>query len=114
MQLIVGNIEFFHGFISFLYIDLYVLEDYRDLSCKLNIYLSLSTLEIRMRFVLTNIFKPSSKINVLLTFQCGASFVDHFVNFSCHFVLSIPCFLCICHFHIWCLRSSAVFDCINS
>ena len=55
-----------------------------DLSCETNIYVSLSTPELRERFVPLNMFEPFSN-----PFQGGASFVDPFCHLCFMFVFLI-------------------------
>ena len=55
-----------------------------DLSCETNIYVSLSTLELRERLVPLNMFEPFSN-----PFQGGASFVDPFCHLCFMFVFLI-------------------------
>ena len=64
----------------------------RGLSCKLNIYVSWSTSELRVRLAPLNRFKPSSKI-FYWPFQGGTSFVDLLCFCS---VLCLLCFVRVC------------------
>ena len=56
------------------------------LSCKPNIYVYCSTSELRVRLVLWNRFKPSSKY-FYWPFQGGTSFVDHLCHLCLVFVM---------------------------
>ena len=104
----------------------------RDHLCKTNIYLSWSTSELRVRFVSSNMFKPSSNF---LTDRLKAMlllWILFIICVSCHIVLYVLAalwsllgkndllallhlmfFLCYCHFPIWCSGSDGVFDCMN-
>ena len=109
-------------FISFLYLDLYILGDDRRLSYKPNIYVSWSTSKLRMRLAPWNPFKPSSKIFLLTVtrryFFCGPFVL--FMSCVCHAYASVHCYLvvtcweradhlalvcdvylCISHFSMW-------------
>ena len=63
----------------------------RDLSCKPNIYLSESTLEIMLRSVLSNMFKPSSNFHTDHYKAVLLLWILFVTGVSCHTVLSFPC-----------------------
>ena len=73
-------------------------------------------LELRVRLVPLNMFKPSniftdrSKTVLLL----WTLFVIHVLVLACLWITSWKSFLVFCHFLIWCLCSGVVLDCIES
>ena len=67
----------------------------RGLSCKLNIYVSWSTSELRVRLAPWNLFKPSSKI-FYRPFQGGSSFVELLCFFCLVFAMPLCASVYMC------------------
>ena len=109
--------------------------DLQYFQIRINIYLSLSTSEIWVRLVPSNMFKPSRDFFTDRSEAVLLLWIFYlFICVSCRAVLSVPCsrlvtcwecadlltllfvmFSCVfVTFPIWCPGSSAVFDCMGS